>query len=127
MADKEHEAHVAAAAPPADAEVDEHGLTVLKVSEGDMPAPDPRHAGPEKLGREARFDPNAAMRAKMGYGPGLQDSEIVNPAVWVDSDSDDARKAAADAHVADAQRALDRAKEDAKALKKGEPLMREIP
>ena len=118
MADKkaaEAEAHVSGFGvdPESipDAELDEHGLLVLKVSAGDTPEPDPRHAGPEKLGR----------------GPGLQDSEIINPAVWVDQDSDASRKAAAEAHVADAQRALDAAKDVAAQVKKGEPLLSEIP
>ena len=135
MADKkaaEAEAHVSGFGvdPESipDAELDEHGLLVLKVSAGDTPEPDARHAGPEKLGREApALEPNAAMRAKLGRGPGLQDSEIINPAVWVDQDTDASRKAAAEAHVADAQRALDAAKEVAAQVKKGEPLLSEIP
>lgn len=131
MAEKKssQEAHVrsgvSADAIP-DAEVDEHGLTVLKVDEGDMPDPEPTHAGPQKLGREARFDPNAALRAKMGVGPGLQDSEVINPAVWVDQDAEAARKASADAHVQDAERKLEAAKERAKAIRKGDPLDQEV-
>ena len=127
--DAQHEAHVRAGVSAdaiPDAETDEHGLVELRVSESDMPEPDPRHAGPEKLGREARFDPNAAMRAKRGVGPGLQDSEVLNPAVWVDEDSEESRKAAADAAVQDAERHLEQVKERAKAVRKGEPLDQEI-
>jgi hypothetical protein len=67
------------------------------------------------------FDPNAALRKKMGVGPGLQDSEALRPAVWVDENSEEARKASADALEFDAQRALDRAKAEADAIRKGEP------
>jgi hypothetical protein len=124
MAKNDQEAHVRGAAPPEldDAEVDEHGLTVLKVSQSDAADPDLRHAGPKKLGLDKTpFDPNAALRKKMGVGPGLQDSEALRPAVWVDQDSDEARKASADALEADAQRAFDRAKAEADAIRKGEP------
>lgn len=101
-------------------------LPSIKVDASDV-EPDPRHAGPDKLGRPARPDPNAALRKARGVGPGLQDSEIINPAVWVDQTSDEARKAAADAYVADAERELDRAKATAKAVKAGDPQDREIP
>lgn len=101
-------------------------LPSIKVDASDV-EPDPRHAGPEKLGRDKRPDPNAALRKAMGKRPGLQDSEIINPAVWVDEDSDNARKASADAHVEDAQAELDAAKERAKKVKAGEPLDQEIP
>lgn len=124
-----HEAHVRGTPPSelGEPEYDEHGLAVLRVSAGDSPAPDPLHAGPKKLGIEGTpFDPNAAVRAKMGVGPGLQDSEALRPAVWVDEASDDARKAAADAHVQDAQRALDAAQKRAEAIRKGDPLDREV-
>lgn len=124
MAKNDMEAHVRGAAPPElkDAELDEHGLTVLKVSQKDAAEPDPRHAGPEKLGLQGTpFDPNAALRKKMGVGPGLQDSEALRPAVWVDENSDAARKASADALEFDAQRAFDRAKAEADALRKDEP------
>jgi hypothetical protein len=124
MAKNEQEAHVRGVAPAGldDAELDEHGLTVLKVSQKDSADPDPRHAGPEKLGLQGvPFDPNAALRKKMGVGPGLQDSEALRPAVWVDENSDEARKASADALEFDAQRALDRAKAEADAIRKGEP------
>jgi hypothetical protein len=131
MADKQkQEAHVRGAAPAdlpdSHQDVDEHGLTVLKVSSGDMPAPDPLHAGPEAMGAPKDvFDPNAALRAARGVGPGLQDSEARNPAVWVDLDSEEARKASAEAEVQAAQRQLDAAKERAKAIRKGEPLDQE--
>lgn len=101
-------------------------LPSVKVDASDV-EPDPRHAGPEKLGRPKRNDPNAALRKARNVGPGLQDSEVINPAVWVDEDSEAAKKASADAYVEDAQRALDRAKETAKKVKAGEPLGQEIP
>jgi molybdenum cofactor biosynthesis enzyme len=72
------------------------------------------------------FDPNAAYRAKIGVGPGLQDSEARNPAVWVDTDSEAAREASADAAVKRAERELERVKAQADAVKKGEPLAQEI-
>jgi hypothetical protein len=121
----EHVAKVAGAHPveDPDKEFDEHGLAVLKVSEGDKVEAEPLHKVAEK---SDVFDPNAAYRAKIGVGPGLQDSEARNPAVWVDVESDAARKASADAEVQRAQRELDRAKARADAVKKGEPLDQEI-
>jgi hypothetical protein len=103
-------------------------MPTVKVSGSDTPDPDPRHAGPDKLGRPARDDPNAALRAARGVGPGLQDSEIINPAVWVDvAGSKEGRKASADAHVAEAELALERAKRRARAIEKGEPMDRDVP
>jgi hypothetical protein len=124
----DQEAHVRGTPPPElDADRDEHGLAVLEVSQGDMPEPDPLHAGPEKLGADRNvFDPNAALRNKMGVGPGLQDSEAKNPAVWVDMDAEASRNAAADAHVQDAERAVKAARKRAEAVRKGEPLDREV-
>lgn len=117
------EAHIRGEAPEGvDAEIDEHGLTVLSVDTSDKAEPDPLHAGPKRLGlKETPFDPNAALRKKAGRRPGLQDSEAKNPAVWVDENSDEARKASADALVADAEADLERAKKQADALRKGEP------
>lgn len=114
--------------PDKDAGTDpQSNLPTVKVSASDMPAPEPTHAGPERVGADKNvFDPNAALRNKLGRGPGLQDSEAKNPAVWVDVDSADARKAAADAHVQDAERALAAAKARAAAIKKGAPLDREV-
>jgi hypothetical protein len=100
-------------------------LPSIKVDASDV-EPDPRHAGPEKLGRPTRDDPNAALRKARGVGPGLQDSEVINPAVWVDEDNEAARKSAADAHVEDARRELKRAEQRAEAVRKGEPLDREV-
>ena len=119
------EAHVSGAHPAEDPdkEFDEHGLAVLKVSAGDKAPAEPMHKVAEA---SDVFDPNAAYRNKLGVGPGLQDSEARNPAVWVDVESEEARKAAADAMVARAQRELDRAKAQAEAVKKGEPLAQEI-
>lgn len=101
-------------------------LPTVKVTQADMPPPDPLHAGPEALGIPGDvFDPNAALRNARGVGPGLQDSEAKNPAVWVDTDPESARKAAADAEVQAAQRVLDRAKKRAESIRKGEPLDQE--
>jgi hypothetical protein len=126
MADKkEHIAKVSGAHPveDPDKEYEEHGLAVLKVSEGEKVEAEPLH----KLAEASDvFDPNAAYRAKIGVGPGLQDSEARNPAVWVDTDSDEAAAASADAAVKRAQRELDKAKAQAKAVKAGEPLAQEI-
>jgi hypothetical protein len=120
-----YEAHIAGAAPEGidDAGVDEHGLTVLTVSEADKADLDPLHAaGAAALGlSEVPFDPNAALRNKAGQGPGLQASEAIHPAVWVDENSDAAREAYAASLVADAEAALDKAKAQADAYKKGEP------
>lgn len=128
MAKSEQEAHVRGSAPAGlDAETDDAGLVVLKVDAGDMPAPDPLHSGPEKLGVDPKvFDPNAALRNKRGVGPGLQDSEARNPAVWVDQDAEKSRNAAADAHEQDAERLVKAAKERAKAIRKGAPLDQEV-
>lgn len=93
-------------------------LPVLEVDAGDMPDAEPNHKLAEK---SDVFDPNAALRNKMGMGPGLQDSEAKNPAVWVDLDSKEARDAAAKAVVQRAERQLEQAKAQAAAIKKGEP------
>lgn len=123
MAKDTHEAHIRGEAPEGvDAEKDEHGLTVLKVDGSDKADPDPMHAGPKKLGLPSvPFDPNAALRKKAGRRPGLQDSEALHPAVWTEQDSDEMRKAEADALVEDAEANLEKAKAQAEALKKGEP------
>jgi hypothetical protein len=94
------------------------GRPTLKVSASDMPDAEPFHTIAEK---SDVFDPNAALRGKMGIGPGLQDSEAKNPAVWNDIDSDKAREAAAKKIEQDAQRAADRAEARAKAIRAGEP------
>lgn len=121
----EHVAKVSGAHPAEDPdkEFDEHGLAVLKVSEGQKVEAEPNHKVAEA---SDVFDPNAAYRAKIGVGPGLQDSEARNPAVWVDDSSEASRAAGAEAAVARAQRELDRAKAQADAVKKGEPLVQEI-
>lgn len=119
------EAHVGGGHPveDPDKEYDEHGLAVLKVSAGDKADAEPGHVVAEA---SDVFDPNAAYRNKIGVGPGLQDSEARNPAVWVDDSSDQARDAGADAAVSRAQRALDAAKARAAQIKKGGPLDQEI-
>jgi hypothetical protein len=127
-AKSDQEATVRGVAPASLKDADtEAGRSTLKVSASDMPEPDPLHAGPEKMGADKGvFDPNAALRNKMGVGPGLQDSEAKNPAVWVDEDAETARKNAADAHVQDAERALKAAKDRAAAIRKGDPIDREV-
>ncbi|HWH14245.1 MAG TPA: hypothetical protein VNT51_05825 [Miltoncostaeaceae bacterium] len=47
-----------------------------------MPDVEPGHKGYELNPGEV-FDPNAALRNAEGRGPGLQDSEIISPAHWV--------------------------------------------
>jgi len=97
-------------------------LPTVKVSKSDMPDPDPLHAGPEAVGAPADvFDPNAALRNKLNRGPGLQDSEAKNPAVWTDVDEEKSRNAAADSIEQEAERAMERAKARADAIRKGEP------
>lgn len=129
MASKKTEAEAVVLEVPADVpdanvgQDPQSNLPTVKVSKSDMPDPEPLHAGPERVGASKDvFDPNAALRNVQGFGPGLQDSEAKNPAVWVDIDSDDARKAAADAEIQAAQRVLDRAKARAKAIRAGDPL-----
>jgi hypothetical protein len=119
------EAHVRGAHPAEDPDkdVDEHGLSVLKVSAGDKADAEPGHV---VAAASEVFDPNAAYRAKIGVGPGLQDSEARQPAVWVDENSEEARKAGADAAVKRAEQELERVKANAEAVKKGEPLSQEI-
>jgi hypothetical protein len=119
------EAHVRGPLPPEDPdkEVDEHGLSVMRVSAGDKAEAEPGHV---IAARSDVFDPNAAYRNKLGFGPGLQDSEANNPAVWVDENSEEARKASADAAVKRAEQELERVKANAEAVKKGEPLSQEI-
>jgi hypothetical protein len=92
-------------------------LPTVKVSKGDMPDAEAHHSIAEK---SDVFDPNAALRGKLGYGPGLQDSEAKDPAVWVDVDLAKSQKAAAKKVRDDAKRASDRAEARAKAIEKGE-------
>jgi hypothetical protein len=121
----EHTALVSGAHPAEDPdkEFDEHGLAILKVSGSEKVEAEPLHKVAEA---SDVFDPNAAYRAKIGVGPGLQDSEARNPAVWVDTDSKEAREASAAAAVKRAERELERVKANAEAVKKGEPLSQEI-
>lgn len=89
----------------------------VKVSASDMPDAEAHHTIAEK---SDVFDPNAALRGKMNIGPGLQDSEAKDPAVWVDIDASKAREAAAAKIEQEAKRATDRAKARAAAIRKGE-------
>ena len=104
--------------PPEEAGQDpQSSLPTVKVSKGDMPDAEPGHKLAEK---SDVFDPNAAMRSKLGYGPGLQDSEAVHPAVWTDVGYAESAKAEADRMEKAAERAYERAKARAEALRKGE-------
>lgn len=124
MAEKKTEAEAVVRSVPEeypDKEVGQDPLSSLptvKVSAGDMPDAEPHHAIAEK---SDVFDPNAALRGKLGYGPGLQDSEANQPAVWTDVDLDKSRKAAAEKIRQDAERAAKRAEARAKAIEKGDP------
>lgn len=93
-------------------------LPTVKVDAGDMPEAEAHHALAEKADV---FDPNAALRNKVNVGPGLQDSEAIHPAVWVDVDAQRSAQAAADKIEKDAKRAYDRAKARAKAVREGAP------
>jgi hypothetical protein len=55
-------------------------------ADASMPPVEPGHKGHE-LNPGEIFDPNAARRFAEGRGPGLQDSEIIQPAHWVQADS----------------------------------------
>lgn len=72
-----------------------HPATGEEVSLNDpMPPTEPGHKGRSISGGDEIFDPNAALREKRGEGPGLQDSERMQPAHWpqqADLDSDAAR------------------------------------
>lgn len=104
--------------PEKDAGVDpQSNLPTVKVTAADVPAAEAHHKIAEK---SDAFDPNAALRNKLGYGPGLQDSEANQPAVWADVDADKTRQAAADKVEQDAERAAKRAKARAAAIRKGE-------
>jgi hypothetical protein len=54
-----------------------------------MPPTEPGHKGESINGGAEIFDPNAALRYKEGRGPGLQDSERLQPAHWPQSASAD--------------------------------------
>lgn len=80
-----------------------------------MPPVEPGHKGYELIGGESIFDPNAALRHAQGRGPGLQDSEIKNPAYWpqpvsplvaleAEVDQAEARLAAAKKNLAEAKK-----------------------
>lgn len=60
------------------------GDTVSISPDAPMPPPEPGHRIAETPGAaEGIFDPNAARRFAEGRGPGLQDSEALQPAHWV--------------------------------------------
>lgn len=108
MAEKGH--------PDADAPVmDPHVPGVEPVKAGDkMPKAEPLHRIAKKKEGEV-FDPNAARREAEGRGPGLQDSEAINPAHWVVFDEDEA----IEAEVVRLQRQIDALKAQQKAVKEG--------
>jgi hypothetical protein len=78
-----------------------------------MPPTEPGHKG-ESLGGGDVFDPNAALRYKEGRGPGLQDSERMQPAHWVQPGDEESAKLAVEA---EAKRLEDRAKSLRNSLK----------
>lgn len=56
----------------------------VRVSSGaEMPPDEPGHKGAEINAGATPFDPNAARRFAEGRGPGMQDSERLQPAHWV--------------------------------------------
>jgi hypothetical protein len=127
MADKKSESVETAVREVPDAYPDKEvgqdpqsNLPTLSVSKGDMPDAEPFHKEAERKAGEV-FDPNAALRNKIGVGPGLQDSEAKFPAHWNDVDEQAGRDAAADKIEADAKRSQDRAKARAAAIRKGDP------
>lgn len=81
----------------------------------EMPPDELGHKGAEINAGLTPFDPNAARRFAEGRGPGMQDSERLNPAHWVQPiDPVDALEL----QVKEAERALDRAKKDLADAKK---------
>lgn len=81
----------------------------------EMPEDELGHKGAEINAGATPFDPNAARRLAEGRGPGMQDSERLNPAHWAQPIS------AVDAlehQVEEAERALKRAKDDLAEAKK---------
>lgn len=64
-----------------------------------MPATEPGHKG-EELNPGPIFDPNAAYRNDQGRGPGLQDSERISPAHWVQQPTAGLIPGGADAYLA---------------------------
>jgi hypothetical protein len=127
MADKKSESVETAVREVPDAYPDKEvgqdpqsNLPTLSVSKGDMPDAEPFHKEAERKAGEV-FDPNAALRNKVGVGPGLQDSEAKFPAHWNDVDEQAGRDAAADKIEADAKRSQERARARAAAIRKGDP------
>lgn len=82
------------------------GITVAVGAE--MPPDELGHKGAELNAGLTPFDPNAARRFAEGRGPGLMDSERINPAHWVQPVS---AVAALEAEVTESERALKRAKD----------------
>jgi len=87
------------------------------VTDSDGHEAEPGHQIAEQRKDEV-FDPNAAWREKEGRGPGLQDSEALQPAVWVSLGSDVA-VAQIDAEIARLEKQLDQLKADRKDAKGG--------
>jgi hypothetical protein len=81
----------------------------------EMPEVELGHKGYELAGGKDIFDPNAARRLAEGRGPGLQDSEIKDPAHWVQPIS---LEEAAQARVSELERELSAAKADLAEAKK---------
>lgn len=92
-----------------------HPVTGEEVGLNDpMPATEPGHKG-ESLGGGKVFDPNAALREKNGVGPGLQDSERLQPAHWPQETSDPAVvKALAEREAQRLEKQAQKLRDDAK-------------
>jgi hypothetical protein len=59
------------------------GEPVTVSASADMPPDEPGHKGAEINAGDTPFDPNAARRYEEGRRPGMQDSERLQPAHWV--------------------------------------------
>lgn len=91
------------------------GGEVAVSSGAEMPPDELGHKGAEINAGLTPFDPNAARRLAEGRGPGMQDSERMSPAHWVQPiDPIDALER----QVEEAERALKRAKDELADAKK---------
>ena len=81
----------------------------------EMPPDEPGHKGAEINAGATPFDPNAARRLAEGRGPGMQDSERLNPAHWAQPIDP---IEALELQVKEAERALAQAKDDLAEAKK---------
>lgn len=108
MAEKNHPD---ADAPVMTANVMGAGEVTVKASDP-MPEAEPFHRIADK---SDVFDPNAARREKENRGPGLQDSEALNPAHWVQYSDEEA----IEAEIKRLDREIKRLQEEKKAVREG--------